>query len=275
MTLRADISDLLDENQVATALELARDKVKSSPSDKEARHLYIDLLILVRDYEKADAQCNLAATFSPQDSVGFSLLRQQLRAMAAREAWFENAAVPEFPGGPSELDQLAIKANIAARESNIIEAADALSELDEKRGDVSIVVNGKKASDIRDLDDRVPHALEVLTNGGRYLWIGFDRIETLTIGPMTRPRDLAYRDGELTLKDGAVASVLLPAIYHGADKAAVLLLGRETRWDEESRPLVTGEGQRCLLIGDDLVPFHEITRISAARQSSERKSARG
>lgn len=275
MTLRADISSLLDENQIDTALSLARDAVKSSPSDKDARHLYIDLLILARDYEKADAQCSLAATFSPQDSVGFSLLRQQLRAMAARDAWFEKDAMPEFPSGPSELDQLAIKANIAARESNIIECADALSELDEMRGDVSITVNEKKVNDIRDLDDRVPHALEVLTNGGRYLWIGFDRIQALTIGPMSRPRDLAYRDAELTLKDGAVASILVPAIYHGEDKAAVLLLGRETRWDEESSPLVTGQGQRCLLVGDDLLPFHEINSITASSANDERKVARG
>lgn len=275
MTLRAEISQLLDENQIDTALNLARDHVKSAPSDKEARHLYIDLLILSREYEKADAQCNLAATFSPQDSVGFSLLRQQLRAMAARDAWFEKDAVPEFPSGPSELDQLAIKANIAAREGNIIEAANALSELDEKRGDISITFNGKSASDIRDLDDRVPHALEVLTNGGRYLWIDYGRIESLTIGPMTRPRDLAYRDAELTLNDGAVASVLIPAIYHGPDKAAVLLLGRETRWDEDSGPLVTGQGQRCLLIGDDLVPFHEITSLTASSETDERQIARG
>lgn len=275
MNLRADISSLLDENQIDTALSLAKDQVKSSPSDKEARHLYIDLLILARDYEKADAQCGLAATFSPQDSVGFSLLRQQLRAMAARDAWFTKGAVPEFPSGPSELDQLAIKANIAARESNIIECADTLSELDEKRGDVPMFVNGKKVSDIRDLDDRVPHALEVLTNGGRYLWIGFDRIESLTIGAMTRPRDLAYRDAELTLKDGAVASILVPAIYHGEDKAAVLLLGRETRWDEDSSPLVTGQGQRCFLVGDDLMPFHEITSITASPAKDERKVARG
>lgn len=275
MTLRADISKLLDENQIETALSLAKDHVKSQPSDKEGRNLYIDLLILARDYEKADAQCNLAATFAPQDSVGFALLRHQLRAMAARDAWFDKGAVPEFAGGPSELDQLAIRANVAAREGNIIEAADSLSELDEKRGEIAIIVNDAPATDIRDLDDRVPHALEVLTNGGRYLWIDYGRIESLTIGPMTRPRDLAFREAELTLRDGAVASVLVPALYHGADKAAVLLLGRETRWDEDGGPLVTGQGQRCLLIGDDLVPFHEISSLTGSADTEERQIARG
>ncbi|NTJ44604.1 nitrogen fixation protein [Agrobacterium larrymoorei] len=275
MTLRADISRLLDDNQLDDATVLARDHVKSKPSDKEGRHIYIDLLILAGEYEKADAQCNLAATFSPQDSVGFSLLRQQLRAMAARDAWFETGAVPEFPNGPSVLDHLAIKANVSARNGDTADAATALAELDEKRGEVAITLNGKPANDIRDLDDRVPHALEVLTNGGRYLWIDYSRIESLSIAPMNRPRDLAFRDAELTLRDGAIASVLIPAIYHGSSGDVALLLGRETQWSEDGDPLVTGRGQRCLLIGDDLVSFHEITTLSVPSENEERQIARG
>ena len=274
MTLRDDISRLLDDNRLQEAIVLAREHVKTKPTDKDGRHFYIDLLVLAGEYEKADAQCNLAATFSPQDSVGFSLFRHQLRAMAARNAWFETGAVPDFPGGPSELDQLAIKANLAARSGDGEGARSALTELDEKRGEVPIGHDGKRAADIRDLDDRIPHAMEVLTNGGRYLWIDYDRIESLRIDPMSRPRDLAFRDAELTLRDGAVASVLLPTIYHGAQDDVSLLLGRETRWSEESQPLATGQGQRCLLIGDDVVPFHEIGTLSAI-SDDERRAARG
>jgi type VI secretion system protein ImpE len=274
MTLRDDISRLFDDDRLQDAIGLAREHVKTKPTDKDGRHFYIDLLVLAGDYEKADAQCNLAATFSPQDSVGFSLFRHQLRAMAARNAWFESGAVPDFPGGPSELDQLAIRANIAARSGDADVARTALAELDEKRGNMPINHGGATAGDIRDLDDRIPHALEVLTNGGRYLWIDYGRIESLAIDPMSRPRDLAFRGAELTLRDGAVASVLLPAIYHGAKDDVGLLLGRETRWSEEDQPLATGQGQRCLLIGDDVVPFHEIGSLSAA-SDDERQIARG
>ncbi len=274
MILRDDISRLLDDNQLQDAIGLARDHVKARPTDKDGRHFYIDLLVLAGDYEKADAQCNLAATFSPQDGVGFSLFRNQLRAMAARNAWFETGAVPDFPGGPSALDQLAMRANIAARSGDADTARTALAELDEKRGNVPIGHDGRSAGDIRDLDDRVPHALEVLTNGGRYLWIDYGRIESLSIDPMSRPRDLAFRGAELTLRDGAIASVLLPAIYHGAGDDVGLLLGRETRWSEDDQPLGTGFGQRCLLIGDDVVPFHEIGALSAL-SDEERQIARG
>lgn len=274
MTSREDISRLLDEDQLDEAIAKAKDHVKTAPSDKAGRNLYIDLLILAGEYEKADAQCNLAATFAPQDAVGFSLFRHHLRAMAARVAWFETCAVPDFTHGPSEQDQLAIKANIAARDGKADEAAKALLELEDKRAETPVILNYGKAGDIRDLDDRIPHALEVLTNGGKYLWIDFSRIDTLVIEPMTRPRDLAFRSAEITLLDGAIASVLLPAVYYGADKTTSLLLGRETLWSDEG-PLVTGHGQRCLLIGDDLVPFHEVSSLSAPVNTEESQTARG
>lgn len=274
MTLRDDITRLIEAEQLHEAIAMARDHVKKNASEKEGRYLYIDLLILAGDYEKADAQCNVASTFAPQDAVGFSLFRHHLRAMEARAAWFEKGAVPDFTHGPSELDQLAIKANIAARDGDAETAKAALAELDERRADISLTVNAGKAGYIRDLDDRVPHALEVLTNGGKYLWIDYDRIESLAIEPMSRPRDLAYRQAELTLRDGAVASVLLPALYHGNDNSTQLMLARETLWNDDAA-LVTGRGQRCLIVGDDLVPFHEISSMSAPARNQERQSARG
>ncbi|KQO77677.1 type VI secretion system accessory protein TagJ [Rhizobium sp. Leaf262] len=274
MTLREDISRLLDDDQLDDATAIAREKVKTTPSDKEARNLYIDLLVLAGEYEKADAQCNLAATFSPQDAVGFSLFRHHLRAMAARVEWFRTGAVPDFTHGPSEFDQLAMKASIASREGRDADAKQALLELDEKRTGMSIVLNDGATGDVRDLDDRIPHALEVLTNGGKYLWIDFGRIESLAIEPMTRPRDLAFRNAELTLLDGAVASVLLPSVYYSADSTPGLHLGRETEWSDDG-PLVTGRGQRCLLIGDELVPFHEISSLTAPMAAKERQTALG
>ncbi|GAK69839.1 type VI secretion system accessory protein TagJ [Agrobacterium rubi] len=274
MTLRDDISRLLDGDQLQDAIAAAKEHVKVKPSDKEGRNLYVDLLILAGEFEKADAQCNLAATFAPQDAVGFSIIRQHLRAMAARNAWFENGAVPDFANGPSELDQLAIKANIATRAGDTEGATSALAELEAQRGELSIACNDKPAGDIRDLDDRIPHALEVLTDGGRYLWIDYNRIESLTVEPMKRPRDIAFRQAELSLRDGAMASVLLPSIYHGDTDSAPMLLGRETIWNDDG-PLVTGQGQRCLLIGNDLVPFHEISTLSAPAETNERQTARG
>ncbi|WP_267552010.1 type VI secretion system accessory protein TagJ [Rhizobium rhizogenes] len=275
MTLSAKIAEALRENALDEAIELAKAHVKTAPSDKDARHLFIDLLILSGDYARADAQCNLAATFAPEDTMGFALLRNQLRAMAARSAWFDTAAAPDFPNGPTALDQAALKVAVAHRDGSKDAAAE-LQSLEEIRGERPISWNGRPVSDFRDLDDRIPHALEVIMTGGAYLWIDFSRLAALRVEPISRPRDLAFRSAELELVDGAVATVLLPAIYHGTTGAR-LLLGRETEWIDEPTGITTGRGQKCFLVGDDVVSFHELETLETVSLDADqtRRAAHG
>lgn len=273
MTLSANIAQSLSDNALDEALEEVKAHLKISPSDQEARHLYIDLLVLSGEYERADNQCSLAATLSPDATMGFALLRNELRAMAARDAWFASGAVPEFPQGPSELDKLALRLGIAHREGNAREARTTLEALETLRGERPLIWNGKAISDFRDLDDRIPHALEVIMTGGGYLWIDFAKIAAVSIEPIARPRDLAFRRAELSLIDGAAASVLLPAVYHGTGKDATLRLGRETEWIEEATGITTGRGQRCFLAGDDLVSFHDTRELEIVQASSAGRQA--
>ncbi|UWU24819.1 nitrogen fixation protein (plasmid) [Rhizobium sp. CB3060] len=276
MMLSARIAEALGENALEDAMEQVKAHLKVSPTDKEARHLYIDLLVLDGDYERADAQCNLANTFAPEDTMGFTLLRNQLRAMAARSAWFRDAATPDFPQGPSELDKASLQLGIASRQGSPKETRAMLEALDDLRGEQPMIWNGKQVSDLRDLDDRVPHALEVIMNGGAYLWVDFAKIAAVTIEPIARPRDLAFRRAELELVDGASALVLLPAIYHGTPADGKLLLGRETEWIDEPTGITTGRGQRCFLAGDELVSFHDTVKLEASGWTEEtRRSAHG
>jgi type VI secretion system protein ImpE len=270
MTLSASIAKSLGDNALNDALGEAKAHIKNAPTDKDARHLYIDLLVLAGDYERADAQCSLAVTFTPEDTMGFALLRNQLRAMEARNAWFANGAVPEFPQGPTDLDKAAVEIGIAQRDGD---AKAALEKLEVLRGEQPMVWNGKPIADFRDLDDRIPHALEVIMTGGAYLWVDFAKIASVEIEPIARPRDLAFRRAELSLIDGATAPVLLPAIYYGTETDEKLVLGRETDWVEEAG-ITTGRGQRCFLAGDELVSFHDAEGI-AAFETAERKAANG
>jgi type VI secretion system protein ImpE len=275
MTLSESIARALSENALDEALDAAKAHLKSNPSDKEGRNLYIDLLVLAGDYERADNQCGLAVTFAPDATMGFALLRNELRGMAARDAWFATGAVPEFPQGPSELDRIAIRVGIAHRMGDSAEAKAELARLEELRGERGLVLNGKRVSDFRDLDDRTPHALEVIMTGGAYLWVDFAKIAGLTIEPIARPRDLAFRRAELSLIDGAVAPVLLPAIYHGTGTDDLLRLGRETDWVEEPTGITTGRGQRCFLAGDDLASFHDTESLEAITTGAAREVAHG
>lgn len=271
MTLSESIAKSLSDDALDAALDMAKAHLKSNPSDQETRHLYIDLLVLAGDYERADNQCSLAVTFAPDATMGFALLRNELRGMAARDAWFASGAVPEFPGAPSNLDRLAVRLGIAHRMRDATDAEEVLAALEDQRGEHPMLWNGKQVSDFRDLDDRTPHALEVIMTGGAYLWIDYAKIATLTVEPIARPRDLAFRRAELSLIDGAVASVLLPAIYHGTAVDAALILGRETDWVDEPTGITTGRGQRCFLAGDELVSFHDTESLETVAATANRK----
>ncbi|MDQ0454592.1 type VI secretion system accessory protein TagJ [Rhizobium paknamense] len=269
------IMDLLAEDALAPALDEARAAVKTKPADKALRHLYIDLLVLSGDYERADAQCDVAARFEATDGLGYALLRREIRAMAARADWYDKGAMPSFPGGPGPLDEIALKLGLAVREQSHGEAASLVRQLDEARGERPMNWNGAAISDLRDLDDRLPHALEVLTNGGAYLWVDIARIESLVLQPIARARDLAFRRAELTLAGGASASVLLPAIYPGIYEDSALALGRQTEWVELAEGLTIGRGQRSLFNGDDMVSLHELESLEAVQDKAERQAARG
>lgn len=269
------IAALLDDNALDDALEQVKVALKTAPADHDLRHLYIDLLILSGDYERADQQCELAAKFQPGDAVGFAILRQQIRAMSARQAWFETGAVPDFPGGPTDLDQLAVKLGIALREKAFEDANALLGQLDEARGSIPMLCGETVCADFRDLDDRIPHALEVLTTGGAYLWVDFRKIEAVTLEPMARPRDLAFRPAQLSLIGGATASVVLPAVYYSSAREAAYQLARQTEWVDLATGLVGGWGQKCFLAGDELVSLHTLTALEAQDIEQQRQSAHG
>ncbi|WP_117190280.1 type VI secretion system accessory protein TagJ [Rhizobium terrae] len=276
MTLSESIAALLGDNALDEALAQARAHLKSNPSDQGARHLYIDLLVLAGDYERADSQCSLAVTFAPDAAMGFALLRNELRGMAARDAWFESGAAPDFPQGPSPLDKLALRLGIAQRGGDLDGTKTALAELEDLRGERPMLWNGRPVTDFRDLDDRTPHALEVIMTGGAYLWVDFAKIAALAVEPIARPRDLAFRRAELSLLDGAVAPVLLPAIYPGTGKDAMLRLGRQTDWVDEPTGITTGRGQRCFLAGDGLVSLHETESLETTPATvADRKVVHG
>ncbi|MBK1623984.1 type VI secretion system accessory protein TagJ [Afifella marina] len=264
MMIADTIADYLDKNALEEAIEHAGAAVRETPQDRKTRGLFIDLLILAGAYERADKQCALATSLDPEEAVGLGRLRAELRAMAARDAFFETGAVPDFPGGPSERDQLALKLSIAHREADRDTALATLEALETARGSQAMTVNGTAVQDFRDCDDRIPHALEVLTSGGAYLWIDFERIQTLSVAPMTRPRDLAFRPAELGLTDGSAGPILLPIIYHGADAGPALRLGWETAWDECPSGIIVGRGQRCFLAGDALMAAREIESLGQA-----------
>jgi type VI secretion system protein ImpE len=255
---QSPISALLSDDRLAEAVEQATGEVRTKPQDLSSRLLLVDLLCLQGEFERADRQADTASRLNPAQSVGIALLRGRIRGMDARSKWFSEGAVPSFPGGPSTLDEIALRVGLGLREDRSVDTL--LEELESIRGARPAKVGEAAVDDFRDLDDRLPHALEAITDGGAYLWIDISRIASLRFEAARRPLDLGYRSTTLSLHDGSVANVLVPAIYAGTNGSDAALLGRSTEWVEEAG-LVTGRGQRSFLAGDEEVGIAELAEI--------------
>lgn len=267
MTIERRIADLIAEDGLTEAVALALDHVKTNPTAHAVRLLLIDLLILAGDLERADRQAGVAATLAPADAVGLSLLRRQLRGLFARDAWFAKGAAPSFPNGPTPCDRAAIRLGIALRDGDDADAKAALAALEDARGERPALWNDERVADLRDLDDRIPHALEAISAGGVYLWIDLGLVRAVTFDPVARPRDLALRRARLDLAEGSSADVLIPAIYPaGSEHKDALALGRETDWTDGPGGVAIGHGLRCFLTGDEMRSILEAESIAPERQ---------
>lgn len=261
------INAALRDDDLTGAVAAAAAAVKTRPADAAARFALIDLLILQGNYERADRQADLAATFAPEQATAIGILRGLLRGMASRADWFERGATPSFPFGPSETDQAALRLALASRDGEAdASALDALDTVPERRWRL----NGRAINGLRDADDRTAHLVEAVTAGGAYLWIDLRHVTRMTLAAPRRPRDLAWREARVELHDGSAADLLVPLAYHppaGHAAEDAHRLARRTDWVETGAGrAVAGLGARCWLAGDDLVALAEVEVLEAVHE---------
>lgn len=254
------VKDLLNSDALEDAEAAAIADVKARPQDADARVLLAALSVLQGDLKRAETHATMAARLSPDDAVGLGLFRQHLRGLLAREAWWRDGAAPVFPGGPTVADQAAVALNVALRDGDAAATETALEAVEAARGTHPGGWNGQPVEDLRELDDRMPHAVEAVTAGGNYLWIDMARIASIGFRPVASPLDLALRPARVLLTDGAEADLALPAIYPGPATPAQRL-GRETDFIETCG-LMIGQGQRAWLAGDDMQGFLSAQEIT-------------
>ncbi|NSX53734.1 type VI secretion system accessory protein TagJ [Parasulfitobacter algicola] len=262
------IAELISNNDLDAAITAVSADVKANPGKAEPRIVLADLCVCDGDLDKADTHLKMASRLSPDVATSLAAYRNHLRGMFARGRWYDEAAIPDFPQGPTERDKLAIKVNLALRDGDGDTARAAIDELDALRGEQPVFWNDAPAADFRDLDDRLPHAIEALTTGGSYLWVDFTLIQSLEFAEVSRPRDLALRRARMTLMDGASAEVLIPATYHGSSTIEQKM-GRETDWVEAPGTLMIGRGQRSFLVGDEAQTIMSATNITLTHATAE------
>ncbi len=260
--------------RLGDAIAALNEAVKAKPLDLDARGFLATLLCFDGHLERADLMLDVIGKQTPELTVALALARQLIRAETHRQAVFAEGAVPELLHEPPPWMARRLEASVALREGALADAARLLSNVEMTRPTVSGTLDGKTFGDWRDADDTCAGFMEVLTSTGKYYWVPAERILSMVFREPKRPQDLLWRQCEMTVEDGPEGEVFIPVLYPGTPRLAAeqegLKLGRATDWigDETRAEPVRGVGQRCFLVGEDLVPVMTMGELTFTRAAA-------
>ena len=259
---------LFREGDLGGALTAATAAVRQAPADIGARILLAEFLLFAGNIERADLVLDACAELDPAAALVAAEFRQLLRGETARRQLFSDGRVPEFVGEPTTAHRLSLAAVVALRNGDAGEAGKLAAQAEEARVHPNGRVGEQTFDDLRDIDDLLACCFEVITTTGKYFWIPPERVASLDLHPMKRPRDLFWRRATMRINDGPEGDVYLPLVYpplsiEGAALTDALRLGRATDWRQIAGQGPTrGLGAVTLLVGDEALTWQEMDKLT-------------
>jgi len=230
--------------QLDSAIEVLGAELRNAPADAQRRTFLFELLSFAGQYDRAEKQLDVLARGGTDAELAVLPYRAALQAERVREHMFSTG---DFPAGLAPTP-------------------------------VGGTINGRPFLSIEDADPRVGARLEVMA-GGRYMWIPFAYLETVTLEPPRMLRDLRWAPARVTtsasMREMELGEVLLPALSPGAWRLqdAELKLGRAADWEELADGSYAPIGQKVLRVDGELVPLLEVRELVIDVTGSERPAS--
>ena len=149
-----------------------------------------------------------------------------------------------------------------AAQGRAAEATALRSEALEKANAVPGTIDGQAFEWIADGDSRLGPVCEAIVDG-RYYWVPFERLRSVTLEAPADLRDVLWMPAKLGLANGGEATALIPARYPGseADGDGLIRLSRKTEWDEVAPDTFHGRGQRMFATAEGEHALLSVRRI--------------
>jgi type VI secretion system protein ImpE len=200
------VSALLKSGNLAAAIDATTAKVKSAPTDLDARWLLSELLVVSGQNDRADQQLDALMNLEPRASVTAVPVRQLLRAEAARRQFFEEGRVPELIDGADDAIRARLEAFVLLRAGDRAGAGRIVEQAEKDRPALPGKMGDRSFSDmvVRDAfeaDVHLPAVYGTLQGsddasrlGQRTDWLGKEGEAVVGVG-----RRLFVLDGEDTI----------------------------------------------------------------------------
>ncbi|MEX5402657.1 type VI secretion system accessory protein TagJ [Stenotrophomonas sp. WED208] len=254
--------DLLRAGDLGGALQAQRERVRAAPTAAAERVFLFQLLAVLGQWQRAEAQLQAAvqldASLSLLGSAGHALLcAEQVRAEV-----FAGTRLPPVLGTPQPWLAPLLQAVQLQQQGHIDAAIDLREQAFSQAPAVAGDCDGEPFEWIADADPRFGPCLEVITPSG-YAWLPLDGLAELRIDPPEDLRDLVWAPAELHLRQGTALRAFLPVRYPGSEAGddSGLQLARRSEWDEHG----IGSGQRMLATDSGDHPLLQIRQLRLQR----------
>ena len=260
----------LQQGDPKGALEALQAIVRTKPTDLAQRVLLFQLLVILGQWERALNQLNVLHDMDDSMLAMVIMYREVIQCEALREKVFQGDTAPVVFGEPEEWSALLVQAVALTAQGHHQQAAELRDRAMEMAPTSTGAVDGQAFEWIADADSRLGPVLEVIMEG-RYLWVPFHRILSISVEPPEDLRDLVWLPVNFTWANGGESAGLIPTRYpfSYSEEDPLLALSRKTEWQSLDQQAFAGYGQRVLATDAEEYPLMDVRSITIDQQVSD------
>ena len=253
----------LKDGDPAAALARLQEDVRARPSDAKLRVFLFQLLCVLGQWERALTQLKVASELDPLALAMASMYGDAVRCEAVRDEVFAGRKSPMVLGQPDQWLALLIESRLRAGLGEAAQSEDlrqrAFADAPASPG----ALDGTPFEWIADADSRLGPVMEAIING-RYYWVPFDRLSSVTLEKPEDLRDLVWMPAQLQFQNGGETVALIPTRYPGSESSGdgAIALARKTVWEAFADDAFRGLGQRVFATDGGETPFLEVRAIT-------------
>ena len=235
---------LFEAGKVREAEKQLTAYLRDHPMDTGQRTFLFELLCFSGDYDRAAKQLSVLAEGGAEAELGAVLYYSALHAEKTRHEIFEKQQFSRDASAASPSGKL----------------------------------NGRPFQSLRDADPDLGARLEVFA-AGACLWVPFEHIASVEMGPPSRLRDTLWRPAMVRAGPGfqgtELGEVLIPVLYPFSWKHPdeAVWLGRVTDWAADDEGNQYPSGQKIWLCDGEEIPFLEIRSLEFSVEQAASSAA--
>lgn len=232
--------ELFRAGRLEEAIKALGAEVRDNPTDPQRRTFLFELLCFAGEFDRAEKHLNVLAEGGKNAQLGAMLYFSALHAERLRLEHFRQEGNHPAPT-PAEP--------------------------------FSGTLNGQPFDSITDADPRIGARLDLFA-AGAYLWIPFEHLVSIELGPPTRLRDLLWAPAVVRtgpeFQDRELGEVLIPVLYPNsfAYPDDSVRLGRETHWQDVEGGDPIPVGQKMFLVDGEEFPLLEVRKLEFAARGA-------